>query len=348
MVDKQSPYSIEATNFCATREANDRSLITRMNITNDFSTCPSEYSFTADQALSARLLVGINALLGLVGIVGNVMASMAVFSSRLNLTYHYFLSSLTVAELILALVCQPLLIALILAQLNSTCIPALQLTFRLIANFALSASMGTVTLIAINTCLYVCGKFNYTNTITSGKKMALVTVWVISGVMCGITFVPDTNYTKLLCIVICFPCYVTVLYQFYLHQNNRSQSSHQNPAEQRNTAQSKNETPIWQVACAVITILLLLSLRFIPLIFFNVLKLGKRFGLSYYTLVTTALIPTAFHPVVYCFSYHNYRRALKRVCSRFNPFATKHDATEETTTENTHMEVQSSIECEAV
>ncbi|XP_029204631.2 beta-2 adrenergic receptor-like [Acropora millepora] len=323
-----------------------------MNIANHSSTyaCPVDYSFTEDQTFSARILVGINVSFGFIAIVGNVMASMAVFSTRrLNLSYHYFLCSLTVAELILALIGQPLLIALILAQLNSTCIPALQLTFRLIGNLGLTASVGTVTLIALNTCLYVCGKFNYTNTITSRKKMAIVIVWVLAGVMCGMMFVPGTIFNPLLWTVISFPCYATVLYQVHLHQKNRSQSSHQNAAEHKNKDQSKHEIPRWQFACGIVMILLLLSLRCLPLFLFNILKLGKRFGLLYYTLVTTELIPSAFHPVVYCLCYHNYRRALKRVCSRINPFAVKdHKETEETPKADVSQELQSSIESAAV
>ncbi|XP_067052045.1 melanocortin receptor 4-like [Acropora muricata] len=323
-----------------------------MNIANQSSTyaCSPEYSFTGDRTSSARILVGINVCFCFIAIVGNVMASMAVFSTRsLNISYHYFLCSLTVAELILVLVGQPLLISLILAQLNSSCIPALQLTFRVIANLATTASLGTVTLIALNTCLYVCGKFNYTNTITSRKKMAIVAVWVFAGVMCGMIFVPDAIFATLLWIVISFPCYATVLYQVHLHQKNRSQSSHQNPAEQRNNDQNKNETPIWQVACGIITILLLLSFRCLPICLFNLLKLGKRFGLLYYTVITMALIPSALYPVVYCLSYHNYRRALKRVCSRINPFAVKHDnETEETPKGDVGQELQSSIESAAV
>jgi len=51
-----------------------------------------------------------------------------------------------------------------------------------------------VALIALNTCLYVSGKFNYTNIITTRKKIALVMVWVISIVMCGLrTF---SSYTE--------------------------------------------------------------------------------------------------------------------------------------------------------
>ena len=323
-----------------------------MNIANHSSTyaCSPEYSFTGDRTSSARILVGVNVSFGLIAIVGNVMASMAVFSTRrLNLSYHYFLCSLTVAELIVALTGQPLLIALILAQLNSTCIPALQLTFRLVGNFAITASTGTVTLIALNTCLYVCGKFNYTNTITSRKKMAIVAVWLIAGVMCGMIFVPDAIFAPLVWTVISFPCYATVLYQVHLHQKNRSQSSHQNPADQRNKDQSKNETPTWQVACGIIMILLLLSFRIFPTFLFNILKLGKRFGLLYYTVATMALIPSALYPVVYCLSYHNYRRALKRVCSRINPFAVKHDnETEETPKGDVGQKPQPSIDSAAV
>ena len=58
---------------------------------NHFTTCPPEYSFTGDQASSARILAGINVLFSLVGIVRSVMANMAVFSTRrLNFSYHYF------------------------------------------------------------------------------------------------------------------------------------------------------------------------------------------------------------------------------------------------------------------
>ncbi|XP_015765056.1 PREDICTED: uncharacterized protein LOC107343968 [Acropora digitifera] len=323
-----------------------------MNIANQSSTyaCSPEYSFTGDRTSSARILVGINVSFCFIAIVSNVMASMAVFSTRsLNISYHYFLCSLTVAELILVLVCQPLLIALILAQLKSTCIPALQLTFRLVGNLGLTASVVTVTLIALNTCLYVCGKLNYTNTITSRKKMAIVAVWLIAGVICGMIFVPDAIFAPLVCTVISFPCYATVLYQVHLHQNDRLQSCHQNPAEQKNKDQSKNETPIWQDTCGIIMILLLLSLRILPIFFFNILKLGKHFGLLYYTAVTMTLIPSALYPVVYCLRYHNYRRALGRVCSRINPFAVKHDnETEETPKGDVGQELQSSIESTAV
>ena len=323
-----------------------------MNIANQSSTyvCSPEYSFTGDRTSSARILVGINVCFCFIAIVGNVMASMAVFSTRsLNISYHYFLCSLTVAELILVLVGQPLLISLILAQLNSTCIHALQLTFLVFARLGIFASTGTVTLIALNTCLYVCGKFNYTNTITSRKKMAIVVVWLIAGVMCGMIFVPDSIFVSLVWSVISFPCYATVLYQAHLHKNDRLQSCHQNPAEQKSKDQSKNETPIWQDTCGIIMILLILSLRILPAFLFDMLKLGKRFGLLYYTAITMALIPSALYPIVYCLRYRNYLGALGRVCSRINPFALKHDnETEETPKGDVGQELQSSIESTTV
>ncbi|XP_044168562.1 uncharacterized protein LOC122952813 [Acropora millepora] len=310
-----------------------------MNITDHSSECPPEFSFIGDYASSARILLGINVLFCFIAIVGNVMASVAVFSTRrLNLSYHYFLSSLIVAELIVTLGSQPLLIALILAQLNSTCLPALQLTFRIVATFASYASHGTVTLIALDRCIYVCGKFNYTNTITSRKKMAIVIVWVMAGVLCGIKLGLDIKYLSLRfpLVVTSFLSYATVYHHISLQQKNRSQSSHENAAKQ---VQSGNETPTWPVACGIITILVLLLLRFLPTFLFTTLKLGKRFGLLYYTMATTGLIPSALYPVVYCLCYRNYRRSLKRVCSRF-----KHKETEETLSRDVvGQELQSSI-----
>ena len=225
-----------------------------MNITDHSSKCPPKFSFIGDYASSARILLGINVLFCFIGIVGKVMASAAFFSTRrFNLSYHYFLSSLFVAELIVALVSQPLFIALILAQLNSTCLPALQLTFRIVGNFAFYASHGTVTLIALARCIYVYGKFSYTNTITSRNKMAILIVWVMAGVMRGIQFGLDTKYMslRLPLVVTSFLSYATVYHQISLQQQqkNRSQSSHENPAEQRNPTQRGNGTSTWRVAC---------------------------------------------------------------------------------------------------
>ena len=179
--------------------------------------------------------------------------------------------------------------------------------------------------------------------------MAIVAVWLIAGVMCGMTFFSDVIFATSLWTVISFPCYATVLYQVHVHQKNRSQSSHQNPTDQRNNDQRKNETPTWQIACGIIMILLLLSLRILPTFLFSILKLGKRFGLLYYTVATMVLIPSALYPIVYCLCYHNYRQALKRVCSRINPFAVKHDnKTEETPKGDVGQELQSSIDSAAV
>ena len=323
----------------------------RMDIANHSSTCPPEYSFTGDHASSARILVGINVLFCFIGIVVNVMAGVAVFSTRrFNLSYHYFLSSLTVAELIVAIVCQPLLIALILAQLNSTCIIALQLTFRLITNLALNASGGTVMLIGLDRCLYICGKFNYTNTITLKKKMVLVIVWVMADIRGGfMTFVSSMEFIDWSYLVVSILSYATVYHQISLQQNYRSRSSHENPTDQRNTAQSGNGTPRWKVAGAITTILLLVSLRFFPPFLFNILKLGERFGLLYYTMATATLITSALYSVVYCLCYRNYRRSLKKLCSRFNLFAMKHDdETEETLEGDVGQELQCSIDSAAV
>ena len=159
--------------------------------------------------------------------------------------------------------------------------------------------------------------------------------------MCGIKLGLDIKYMSMRfpLVVTSFLSYATVYHQISLQQKNRSQSSHENAAEQRNPAQSGNETPTWPVACGIITILVLLLLRFLPTFLFNTLKLGKRFGLLYYTMATTGLIPSALYPVVYCLCYRNYRRSLKRVCSRF-----KHKETEETLSRDVvGQELQSSI-----
>ena len=84
------------------------SLLPRMNITNDpmsFSDCPRDYSL-ANHRTEAIVLVGINILSCFLGTIGNLLVFMTVFNTPAmnQSSFHYFVSSLAMSDLINALV----------------------------------------------------------------------------------------------------------------------------------------------------------------------------------------------------------------------------------------------------
>ncbi|XP_068683745.1 G-protein coupled receptor 83-like [Montipora foliosa] len=300
-----------------------------MNVSNNFSVwqnCPPEYSLAGDKARSASILVAINAIFSLFGIIGNAMACVAVFTAHSNLSYHFFLSSLTVADLTLVLVAQPLLIVIILGQMNSKCFPALELTFRLVGNEALYGSLLTIVLIAFDRCLVVNGKFNYKNSMTARKKIALALVWAMSSVRAISVHFPDIatklNLTAPL-FLICCPCYAFVYYQFRKQRNILTRSNDDIQAKAENRIQSERKHREMLIACTIIMILLVFTLKWLPMFCFHLIYPGNRYGLLYLTLVTATIIPSAFNPLIYCFTSEYHRQVLDGILSRLHYLALK-------------------------
>ena len=213
------------TKFCEKQEvllspASSPRMFT-LNVSS-LSNCSFVYSL-ADDVVAAKCLVGINICTSILGSLGNMLVCIAVFTTRgMTSSFHYFISSLAAADLVIALVDQPLLIALIIAHINSKCLPDVKLGFRVVGNFACPVSLLTLALIALDRCLFVSPHFDYKNTMTAKKKIVLAVVWVSACVSSALRPTIKKGITSYLtaaafglCYVEMIVCYTLVYYRIF-------------------------------------------------------------------------------------------------------------------------------------
>lgn len=295
------------------------------------SNCPSDYSL-ADHVVVAKTLVGINICASILGTLGNLLVCIAVFTTQgMTSSFHYFISSLAAADLAIALVDQPLFIALIIARINSQCLPNVDLGFRVVGNFACAVSLLTLALIALDRCLFVSPKFDYKNTMTVRKKIVLAVVWVLACAYSAIRLTVDKEITSYLTAAVfgigyveMIACYTVVYYQVFKQRKRLAASRQRNnirteSAEQVHSleTQAENNTTERRFARTIVMVLVVFTAGWFLLFYLRLTQPEKNYGIMYNLARTVALSASAVNPALYCFNNKEYRRAFKRILLRF-------------------------------
>lgn len=301
-----------------------------LNVSSSFSKCPSEYSL-ADHVAEAKTLVGINICASILGTLGNLLVCIAVFTTQgMTSSFHYFISSLAAADLAIAFVDQPLLIALIIARINSKCLPNVDLGFRAVGNFACAVSLLTLALIALDRCLFVSPKFDYKNTMTARKKIVLAVVWVLACAYSAIRLTIDKEITSYLtaavfgmCYIEMIVCYTVVYYQVFKQRNRLAASRQQNNRQTGSIeqvglleTQAENNTTERSFARTIVMVLAVFTAGWFLIFYLRLTQPEKNYGIMYNVSRTVALSASAVNPALYCFNNKEYRRAFKRILLR--------------------------------
>ena len=290
-----------------------------MNITNDpmsFSDCPRDYSL-ANHRTEAIVLVGINILSCFLGTIGNLLVFMTVFNTPAmnQSSFHYFVSSLAMSDLINALVTQPLLVVLIAGRASSLCLPVIHRTFRWISNIGFGTSHLTLLLISLDRCLTVSGKFNYKKTMTVGKKITLVMIWLLAFAHAAIRITLYKNVTFFLYAIVAlsYAFYAFVHYKIYKHD-------YYLPKPQKKTRRNTGTAEVIltqekHIALTLATILFCFTVSWFPSFYQNITQPGIHYGLQYYTMATCSFFVLAFNPFLYCFRNTKYRKKYNEICT---------------------------------
>lgn len=283
--------------------------------------CPRDYSL-ANHLIEISVLVGLNILFCLLGTVGNLLVFMAVYHTPgMNQTsFHYFITSLAIADLMVALIVQPLLVVLIAGNASSMCFPAVHYSFRWVSCFARVASQMTLVLISLDRCLIVAGKFNYNTTMTAGKKVALVVVWLFAFTHASIRMTVDENMILFLDAIAGVTCafYAFILYQVckYGKQLPKSDNEKRSTTSVTVAIDGQTEKKLTQeirVALTLMMILVCLTVSWLPILYHTATQPGKHYGLQYYRTRTCSSVALAFNPFIYCFRNRKYRKT----CNEF-------------------------------
>ena len=296
-----------------------------------FSNCSLVYS--ANDVAVAKCLVGINICMSVLGSLGNALVCIAVFSTKgMTSSFHYFVSSLAAADLVNALVVQPLLIALIFAHIKSQCVPngedAICTGFRVVSNFVSTVSLLTLVLIALDRCLMVSPHFDYKNAMTARKKIVLAVVWLLACVYSAIRLTIEKDITSYLTAAAFGLCYVEMIvcYSFVYHGISKQRKLlggtwAQNKArtESAEIQELKTETISTErrFARTIVMVLVVFTGGWCLFFYLRLTQPEKDYGIMYNVARTVAFSTSAINPALYCFNNKEYRHAFKRILSSF-------------------------------
>ncbi|XP_022785353.1 beta-2 adrenergic receptor-like isoform X1 [Stylophora pistillata] len=285
--------------------------------------CPPGFSL-ADEKDAAMVLVGINIVASILGTLGNLFVLITVCTTQgMVSSFHYFILSLATADLMVALLDQPLLVALIGAHMNFKCLPFVDEAFRAIGNFACAVSLLTLALIALDRCLFVLPSINYKNTMTTGKKIVLAVVWTLACGYAALRLTVDKKITSYLTAAVfgvsyveMILCYTVVYYQVFKQREflNASRGRFQT-AEQVESLenQAQNITLERRFARTIVMVLFVFTGGWFLLFYLRLTQPEKNYGIMYNTARTVALSASAINPALYCLNNKEYWRAFKRI-----------------------------------
>ena len=280
---------------------------------------------------AAKCLVGINICTSILGILGNLLVCIAVFSTKgVTSSFHYFISSLAAADLVNSLVVQPLLIALIFAHLKPESIPYdpddICTAFRVVSNFACAVSLLTLALIALDRCFIVSPHFDYRHTMTAKKKIVLAVVWLLACVYSAMRLTIEKTITSYLtaaafglCYVEMIACYAIVYHQISKQRKLLAATCAQNKTRSERTEvqelKAENIAKERRFTRTIVMVLIVFTGGWSIFFYLRLMQPEKDYGIRYNVARTLAFSTSAINPALYCFNNKEYRHAFKRILS---------------------------------
>ena len=153
-------------------------------------------------------LMAVNSVGAVVGTFGNFLVCTAVLytSPRLRRCSNYLLVSLAIADLIVTMVCEPLVVGIAAKKtFFNDCTSNLRLAYVVSSNFSCAASVLHLAAISVDRFLAVIVPLRHGRIMKSyGLKVMLIVVWGTSTVFASlrVPFLKETNYVVVVMFII--------------------------------------------------------------------------------------------------------------------------------------------------
>ena len=145
------------------------------------------------------VLITANAIVGVFGTLGNLLVCVAVVKhSHLRRSSNYLLFSLAIADLIVTMVCEPLVVA-ILGKITffNDCAANLDLPYKILSRLSCSASVVHMAAISVDRFIAVVYPLRYRSIMDNcGLKAMLITCWVYPITVPILSFVIPKNFPQ--------------------------------------------------------------------------------------------------------------------------------------------------------
>ena len=262
----------------------------------------------------------LNAVFSLTAFAGNFLVLGAIWSTpTLHKPTNILLLGLSLSDLAVGLIVQPLFIVVLIYEVSREKYPHLRQVFRFIQAFFVSATILTLTSVSVDRCLALLLHLRYVAVVTVKKTiLALCLVWLVS-VVYAVTFLLDnglhrsvSSFVVALCIAVNTSTCSTIYRICRRHRNQIQKQELPNQPEAFDMKRYRKSL------FTMIVLLILLIICYTPYICIRALIAFTNWPLSPHRTfmlrwsACLVYLNSSINPLVYCWRMPAMRVAIKQ------------------------------------
>ena len=271
-------------------------------------------------------LMAVNSVGAVVGTFGNFLVCTAVLytSPRLRRCSNYLLVSLAIADLIVTMVCEPLVVGIAAkTTFFNDCASNLRFAYLVSANFSCAASIFHLVAISVDRFLAVIVPLRHGRIMKSyGLKVMLIVVWGTSTVFAflRVPFLKETNYVVVVIFIINYfliiGCYVSITISVFLLRRRKRHVQASTQGRTLTSVRSKVERRFAFTLAIVIGVFTACWFPMIVVFFAAGKSLVKMYGTAYMWIRTLALLNSAMNFLIYSARIRDFRDSYALICRK--------------------------------
>lgn len=270
----------------------------------------SQCYLPSSSAASAITMMGINGVFSLIGCIGNTLVCLSVWKVKsLQTNPNFLLTNLALADGMVCMLAQPLLVALLYKQWHSECAHLLEKAYEFFGNFSASASILCLCALSTDRLRAVTRPWEYR---PKGRSLNLLVgipvSWGIPTVYVATRFAigrVTSAYLSVILLTICYVlmvvCYIVI---FVTIKYRRWQGV---------TNQARRSRREQKLAGTLALVIGVFTLMWTPLGYFRLGRPRESSGLGYSWACTIALCNSAINPGIYALRNKHFRRSFKQL-----------------------------------
>ncbi|XP_078368337.1 adenosine receptor A2a-like [Oculina patagonica] len=266
-------------------------------------------------------LIMVNSLGAVIGTFGNILVCIAVLTSpHLRRSSNFLLVSLAIADLIVTMVCEPLVVAIVGKRaLVQDCASSLELAYVVSSNLSCSASLLHLAAISVDRFIAVIYPLRHGRIMRNyGLKTILIVVWAVAIIFASlrVPFLKETSFLAFVMFVVGYGLIIATyasIVIFLFREKRRKNKLRAQPTVEVNTKIER------RVAFTLAIVIGVFSTCWFPMIivFFAAGKsLVKMHGTAYMWIRSLALSNSAMNFIIYSARIRDFRDACVSICRK--------------------------------
>nr|UQI50291.1 D(2) Dopamine receptor [Haliclona caerulea] len=264
------------------------------------------------------IMIILNLVSSIFGSVGNLLVCATIYTTTgLQTISNYFLVSMAVADLIVTVVAQPLLVGFLGVAISGSCANIVELLFRLAANVSCAVSVIHLCFISVDRCLMVTKPHTFSRIMTKMRsRIMLLISWVLPVIYAVLRLAVSKRATSLFTVIVMAICYIVIVvsYTLIIIQIRKQRNLMQSRKSAYSTSNNKRKRDEMErrVAITIGIVIIVFTISWLPIIVLRSRNADDS-GTAYNWARTLALCNSAMNPWIYCYRIPEFRAAYRRL-----------------------------------